>query len=196
MRCTLPLVLVSVMSACGGDDDGSSESTTIPTTSNATVPTTSSDTSSGQTTGVDTTTDDTETTAPVDTSTGETTTGDATTGGADDPNYPPTDAGACPPNFAPIVLPGGSVCAPFCAGADAPCPDPAAGDALPVCTPFETEGGSGGPCTTHDDCPDDEACGTRSTCVAVAFWGCRLECPDAQTCSDGMTCSAGACAYP
>lgn len=194
MRCSLPIVLVSSLFACGGDD-GADPTTNGPTTSSATTSagTSSSDTSSASTSAADTTT---ETTAPADSSTSDATTTGETTGGASDPNYPPTEGGTCPGDFAPIELPGGNVCAPFCEGDGAVCPDPASGDALPVCTPFETKGGSGDPCEMHEECPDGEACGAQSTCVAVAFWGCRLECADGQVCSDGMTCSDGACAYP
>jgi len=123
--------------------------------------------------------------------------GGATTGGGGDPSYPAPDAGGlCPANTAPIALPGGSVCAPFCAGAQAPCPAAASGDAIAECTPFADDGGSGTPCTEQGDCTEGEACGTEGTCVAVAFWGCRLQCDGSTVCSDAMVCAGDACAYP
>lgn len=190
MRTIVALsLLVSSSIACGGDDasDGTGTTTGVGTTG-----------SSGES-GPDST-------GPVDASTssssgGADTSGDATssgtTGEAEDPSYPaPDDGGMCPDNTAPITLPGGAVCSPFCAGADAPCPAPASGDAMGVCTPFEQAGGSGTPCTVHGDCPDTEACGPAGTCIAVAFWGCRLQCDDMTTCSDAMICAGDACAYP
>jgi len=132
--------------------------------------------------------------APMATSGDGSATGDS--GGGGDPSYPaPDGSGACPAQTAPIELPGASVCAPFCAGAGAMCPPPASGDAVPECTPFEQPGGSGTPCTDHPDCTGGEACGPDGTCIAVAFWACRLTCEGGETCSDGMTCTGGACGY-
>jgi hypothetical protein len=181
--------------ACGGDDeaddDGAVESDgTLESTG---TDDSSSDTSSdgeGSSSGADTTTsaESDESTDGADAS---------TTGVPEDPSYPaPDGSGACPNETAPIQFPGASVCAPFCAGADAACPPAASGDAVPTCTPFADEGGSGTPCRTHDECPGEEACDPAGTCVAVAFWACRLVCDAGETCSDGMTCAAGACGYP
>jgi len=178
-----------------GDDDG--DDGVVDTTGTATISTTEASSSEESTTsGAD----------GSSSSTGEGSTGttgeessdgaDTTTGGSGDPAYPPTDGGACPPGTAPIQLPGASMCGPFCEGAEAECPPPASGDAVPTCTPFEEKGGSGTPCRMHDECPEGEACDTDGTCVAVAFWACRLVCDAGQTCSDDMTCAAGACGYP
>jgi hypothetical protein len=197
MRSLVPrLVLLFATIACGGDDgDGQTSfaNTTLPastgdgsgsstTASSTTAPASSSESSGSSSEGAETS----SSSGAAD-----------STGGPEDPSYPaPDDGGACPPDHAPIELGGGSLCAPFCAGADAACPAPSSGDAIATCTPFEDRGGSGTACATHDDCPDDEACGTAGTCVAVAFWACRLECAGGQTCSDGMTCITDACGYP
>lgn len=184
--CTITIV------ACGGDDDGDTQGTasTTLTTAATSEGSSSSDASTSTSSG----SEESSSTAIADSSSSEASSSSGDT--PEDPEYPAPDGGACPDDFAPIELPGGSVCAPFCVGADAPCPAPASGDAAPVCTPFEGKGGSGLPCTTHDDCTDAEACGVMDTCVAVAFWACRLECDGGQTCSDGMTCAGDACAYP
>ena len=114
-----------------------------------------------------------------------------------DPSYPPTDGNACPGDQVPTVLPGASVCAPFCTGEGAMCPDAATGEAVPTCTPFERAGGSGTPCKTHDMCPGEEACGVDGMCIAVAFWACRLLCQGGELCPDDMTCtSIATCGYP
>ena len=124
--------------------------------------------------------------------------GSSTTGVAGDPSYPPLEGGACPGGEVPTQLPGGSLCAPFCTGDAAMCPDAATGDAVPTCTPFERDGsGSGDPCETHDTCPMGEACGIDGTCIAVAFWACQLRCDGGEVCPDAMACtSIGACGYP
>jgi hypothetical protein len=179
--------------ACGGDDeaddDGAMESE--GTIESSSTDDSSSDVSSGDgsSSGGDTTTSDaSESSGGAD---------ESTTGAPEDPSYPaPDDGGACPNETAPIQFPGASVCAPFCAGADAACPPGVSGDAVPTCTPFADEVGSGTPCRTHDDCRGEEACDPTGTCVAVAFWACRLVCDAGETCSDGMTCAAGACGYP
>jgi hypothetical protein len=183
--------------ACGGDgDDGEtsgngttgvgtdSSSGTDPGSSSGEPDPSSSESSSESSTAPGTTTDPTD----ADSSS----TGDAPS----DPSYPRPDGGTCPDDTVPIALPGANVCGPFCAGADAACPDPSSGDATPVCTPFADEGGSGTPCVDHGDCDGGEACGADDTCVAVAFWACRLECAGGETCSDGMTCTQDACGYP
>lgn len=201
MRPRVTLVLACSLFACGGDDGGS------PTTTGVT--TIGAD-DGGDTTGAGSTTagpgsdggssgdavssssgDPGESTAAVDDTAG-------TTGEPADPEYPaPDGAGTCPEGTAMLDLAGATACAPFCAGPDAPCPAAATGDATPECTPFEMPGGSGDPCTTHDECSGGEACGVDDTCVAVAFWGCRLLCDAGQTCPDAMTCSGvGACGYP
>lgn len=184
------LCIVTTTPACGGDDGGDTgapgTTSTVGDPSSSTDPGSSSGTpgtSSGESTGAESSTDPT---AADSSSTGAAPT---------DPSYPPQDAGACPNDTVPIALPGGSLCGPFCAGADAPCPEPSSGDATPVCTPFADDGGSGTPCTGHDDCDGAEACAPEGTCVAVAFWACRLECDAGQTCSDGMICAQDACAY-
>jgi hypothetical protein len=181
--------------ACGGDDDtnddGAAETgTTLTSSSNGAS--SSTDTSSG---GLDDgSSSGNHTTTSEESTEGA---GESTTGGPEDPSYPPpNDAGVCPNDTVPIELPGASVCGPFCAGADAACPAPSGGDAEPTCTPFADEGGSGTPCRTHDECPENEACAPDGTCVAVAFWACRLLCDAGQTCSDGMTCAGDACGYP
>jgi hypothetical protein len=182
--------------ACGGDDEADddaaveSDGTLESTSGDESASDASSSDGGGSSSGAGTTTsaESTESTDGAD---------ESTTGAPEDPSYPaPDDGGACPNETAPIQFPGASVCAPFCAGADAPCPAAASGDAVPTCTPFADEGGSATPCRTHDDCPGEEACDPTGTCVAVAFWGCRLVCDGGETCSDGMTCAAGACGYP
>ena len=183
-------ILLCTLVACGGDDDGDTQGTASTTLTTASESSSSTDASTS-TIG---SSSEESSTAIADSSSSE---ASSSSGGApEDPEYPPPDGTACPPDFAPIELPGGSVCAPFCAGPDAPCPAPSSGDATPVCTPFEGKGGSGLPCTTHDECTEAEACGVMDTCVAVAFWACRLECDAGQTCSEGMTCAGDACAYP
>jgi hypothetical protein len=125
--------------------------------------------------------------------------GSSSSGGpGGDPLYPPLQDGMCPGGEVPTMLPGGSVCAPFCDGEGAQCPAAATGDAVGTCTPFERDGGgSGDPCETHDMCPREEACGIEGTCIAVAFWACRLLCDGGQTCPDAMQCtSIGTCGYP
>jgi hypothetical protein len=194
-RCASLSATCALVLACGGDDGGDDDGVveTGGTLSlSSTETSTSSDTSSGSL--------DDGTSSGSEVSTTEATTDGAdesTTGGPEDPSYPqPDGAGSCPNGTAPILLPGASVCGPFCEGPDAPCPAGSSGDAMPVCTPFDEKGGSGTPCRTHDDCPDGEACDPDDTCVAVAFWACRLLCDAGQACSDGMTCAAGACGYP
>jgi hypothetical protein len=193
-RCASLSATCALVLACGGDDGGDDDGVveTGGTLSlSSTETSTSSDTSSGS---LDDGTSDDDTTTTAESTGGA---DESTTGAAEDPSYPqPDDAGSCPNGTAPILLPGASVCGPFCEGPDAPCPAGSSGDAMPVCTPFDEKGGSGTPCRTHDDCPDGEACDPDGTCVAVAFWACRLLCDAGQACSDGMTCAAGACGYP
>lgn len=190
-------ILVCAVIACGGDD-GSDSGATTPTTDATAVsdPATSATTDSTTDAGTSTAETSSAGGSSTDAESSSTAAADSTGGVAGDPSYPAPDGGVCPDQTAPITLPGGSVCAPFCAGADAPCPAPASGDATPECTPFADEGGSGTPCTDHGDCSGGEACGADGVCVAVAFWGCRLQCEGKTTCSDGMTCAGGACAYP
>ena len=192
-RRAVALATCVLVVACGGDDDDDDGGVveTGSTSSSSSSDTLSSGTSSegpgDVSTGADTTTSESSSDG-ADAS---------TTGGPEDPSYPqPSDAGACPNDTVPIQLPGASVCGPFCAGPDAACPAPSSGDAVPTCTPFADEGGSGTPCRTHDECPDEAACAPDGTCVVVAFWACRLLCDAGQACSDGMTCAAGACGYP
>lgn len=193
MRPAIAILSVCIigMPACGGDDapdtgTGAPSTTGTDPTTGPDPGTTASESSSTDAASSSTGADSSSSTAAAD-----------TTGGApEDPSYPAPEGGVCPDQTAPIMLPGGSVCAPFCAGADAPCPAPASGDAVPECTPFAGKGGSGLPCTDDGDCTDAEACGTDDTCIAVAFWGCRLLCDGTTTCSDGMTCAGDACAYP
>lgn len=191
MRSSIALAFASfAVLACGDDDGGDTQGTTL--TASTTEPASTSSEGGESSTAVATSSSEGESSSAV---VDESSSG--TTGEASDPSYPPPDAGGtCPTDTAPIELPGGSVCAPFCAGADAACPAPASGDATGVCTPFEMPGGSGTPCTGHDDCDGGEACGTMGACVAVAFWGCRLECSGGTMCSDGMICAVDACAYP
>jgi hypothetical protein len=185
------LIVSLVLFACGGDDDGNG----VQPTSDTDVATSTSnenDTSSSSSDGDDST-------GPFDGTTGdESSDAEAeSTGDPSDPSYPPVGPGGTCPEGASVMLPGASVCAPFCAGARAACPEAATGTAVPTCTPFEMEGGSGTPCRDHDDCPEDEACGVGSTCMGVSFWGCRLECEAGAQCPDAMICSSvGACGYP
>lgn len=177
------------LAGCGGDD-GDAESTGIASVSDtATASASSSSGSSSSSDGG----------ASSSSSGGSSSSGaaDSSSGGvAEDPEYPAPQGGTCPDQTAPVELPGASSCAPFCAGADAPCPAPGSGDATGVCTPFEQDGGSGTPCTEHGDCTGGEACGAAGTCVAVAFWGCRLRCSDGSTCPDAMVCAGDSCGYP
>ena len=193
------LALVLVL-GCGGDDGGGSPTTTGLTTLGTDDGSGSSD--GGSTTAEPTTAGSSSgepgsssgepgsTTAAVDDTSG-------TAGEPGDPQYPPPGAaGVCPEGTAMLDLAGATACAPFCAGADAACPTAATGTAMPECTPFEMPGGSGDPCTTHGDCSGGEACGTNDTCVAVAFWGCRLLCQSDDECAVGMICGgAGVCGY-
>ena len=130
--CTITIV------ACGGDDDGDTQGTasTTLTTAATSEGSSSSDASTSTSSG----SEESSSTAIADSSSSEASSSSGDT--PEDPEYPAPDGGACPDDFAPIELPGGSVCAPFCVGADAPCPAPASGDAAPVCTPFEGKGGS------------------------------------------------------
>lgn len=175
--------------ACGGDDG---EGSTSPTSLSGVATSTGGDEMADATSEAGSTTSGAEDTATDDDAPGSSTT-DAE---EPDPSYPPVGPGGTCPNGASLMLPGASVCAPFCTGPDATCPDAASGAATPTCTPFEMEGGSGARCRDHDGCPDDEACSVSGTCIAVAFWGCRLLC-DATACPDPMICTAvGACGYP
>lgn len=194
VRGAIASATCALVVACGGDDDANDDGVadTGTLTSSSSDASTSSDTSSD---GLDdTSSSGGDTTTSEGSSDGA---DESTTGDPEDPSYPPpNDAGACPDGTVPIELPGVSICGPFCAGPEAACPAPSSGDAEPTCTPFADEGGSGMPCRTHDECPDDEACAPDGTCVAVAFWACRLLCDAGQSCGDGMTCAAGACGYP
>ena len=201
MRRIAYLFSACLFVACGGDDGGSPTTTGVTTIgggddsgstggASTTVEPTSDGSSSGDAGSSSGETGGSSTAAVDDTA--------GTTGEPADPEYPaPDDAGMCPEGTAMLDLAGATACAPFCAGADAPCPAAATGTATPECTPFEMPGGSGDPCKTHDECTGGEACGVDGTCVAVAFWGCRLICDAGETCPDPMTCSGvGACGYP
>lgn len=194
---------VSAVGACGDDSDDPSmlTATGISQTGGAD--------SSGDTGDATVATDDDDSTGdPAADSTsaaddmgsessGATTTGETTGGVVGDPEYPQPQDMNCAGGLAPLTLPGGSVCAPFCTGEGDACPSAATGDAMASCTPFEERGGSGTPCRDSDGCLGDEACGLDGTCIAVAFWACRLLCDAGQTCPDSMSCGAiGSCAYP
>lgn len=132
--------------------------------------------------------------------TGSTTAGStddgSTTGPAGDPAYPPPEGGECPEGNLPVALPGAEICAPFCGGPDDACPIPATGDAMPVCTPFAGDGGSGDPCEDSSTCPDGETC-NDGACAEIAFFACQLFCAMGETCPDGMECSGiSTCGYP
>jgi hypothetical protein len=202
VRPTLVLALACTVCACGGDDGGSTPTTTGVTTignddgsgsagDESTTTAATSEGSSSEGEGSSSSGDPGETTVSLDDTAG-------TTGEPADPEYPaPDGTGMCPEGTADLDLAGATACAPFCAGADAPCPTAATGSATPECTPFEMPGGSGDPCETHDECSGEEACGVNGTCVAVAFWGCRLLCDAGELCPDAMICSGvGACGYP
>jgi hypothetical protein len=192
---TSKIVLCSVMMpfACGGDDV---EEGTTPTSVGAPATATTGGDDTTGTTDSSTSLGGTSTSADTTTGPDESDTSEGGTGDPSDPSYPPVGGDGTCPDGASLMLPGASVCAPFCAGPDAACPDAATGTATATCTPFEMDGGSGTPCRAHEDCPDAEACSVADTCIAVAFWGCRLLC-DAAECPDAMICSSvGACGYP
>lgn len=178
--------------ACGDDGGGDEAATTGAATTGATTSSTGAvegsstaiATSGGASTG---------TTGEAASSSGAV---DSSGGPGGDPSYPEPQGGVCPDGAYPVTLPGASVCAPACAGADAACPAAASGDAEPTCTPFAQPGGSETPCTEHGDCTGGEACDPSGICVAVAFWGCRLVCSDGAMCPDGLTCATDACGYP
>jgi hypothetical protein len=181
---------ISCSFACGGDDG---ECSTSPTSISGVA------TSTGGDEMADATTEDgSTTTGAEDTTTDDDASSSSTTDAEEpDPSYPPVGPDGGCPNGASLMLPGASVCAPFCAGPDAACPDAASGTATPTCTPFEMADGSAAPCRDHDECPDDEACSVSGTCIAVAFWGCRLLCDAGAACPDPMICTTvGACGYP
>jgi len=184
--------------ACGGDDgsDSSGAVTTIGAGSNTTGGSTSGEAeSSGDSTG------EAESggtsTGGADTSTGGADSSSGGSGGAmGDPTYPTPTAGECPDNTVNVTLPGAEVCAPFCTGEGDACPAAATGDATPVCTPFAQAGGSEDPCDDSSTCPMGEACSVEGTCVAVAFWACRLLCDQGETCPDTMMCAGAlSCGY-
>ncbi|MEM6989742.1 MAG: hypothetical protein AAF721_04575 [Myxococcota bacterium] len=185
------------LAACG--DDGGSD----PVASTASMTLTSSESGDESSTGAaaESSSDGTPgTTSGTTTDAADSTSDTAapTTGGAvEDPVYPRPVGMMCDGGQAPLTLPGGSVCAPFCTGEADACPAGGSGDATPSCTPFEEPGGSGMACRDSSTCPGDEACGFEGTCVTVAFWACRLLCDGGETCPDGMTCTAiGSCGYP
>lgn len=191
----LALLLASPGLACGDDGttDTGAETNPVASTSEGTSSTgaatgTSSsggDTSSGSL-------DDTGSTTAAASSSSD----GNTTGSAEDPTYPAPDAGACPDGTLPVTLPGAEICAPFCGGPDDVCPPAATGEALPQCTPFAGNGGSGDPCDDATPCPDGETC-TEGACVTIAFFACQLSCAMDETCPDGMACSGIAtCGYP
>jgi hypothetical protein len=187
-------VLFAPLLACG-DDDGTSPmlETGLPMT-DGTSSTGEASTSTSADTG------STGTTAAVDdttaTATAASTDDGSTTGPLGDPAYPPPDGGTCPDDTLPVALPGAEICAPFCAGPDDPCPMPASGDAVPQCTPFAGEGGSGDACSDAIPCPDGELCSEKA-CVMIAFHACQLSCAMNETCPDDMQCSGIAvCGYP
>lgn len=180
--------------ACGDDADTDTGAETNP------IPGTGDDTSSsGADPGSSSGGADTGSgTAAVDDtgSSGPASTDDATTGGpSGDPEYPPPVSGDCPVDTLPVMLPGASICAPFCGGPDDACPAAATGDATPQCTPFAGAGGSGNACSGDDECPDGELCDDEA-CVTIAFYACQLRCDMGETCPDAMTCSGIAtCGY-
>lgn len=177
------------LASCGGDDGGG-ESTGIASASDT-------GTGSSGTSGAASSSGDGGASSSGGVDASSSGAADSSSGGvAEDPEYPAPQGGTCPQPTVPVELPGASSCAPTCAGADAPCPAAASGDATGVCTPFEQEGGSGTPCTEHADCTGGEACGGAGTCVAVAFWGCRLRCSDGASCPDAMICAGDSCGYP
>lgn len=189
----LGLALASLAPACG-DDEGETAATTTTSTTPPTSSTTDdpdgSTTATPTTDAATTTTTDPSTTAVDDTAA-------STTGLTGDPTYPPPDAGTCPNGTVPVMLPGVSICAPFCASADDPCPMAATGDAPAQCIPFAGMGGSGDPCDDVTPCPRGEACDDDGTCFSVAFWACQLLCDAGQICPDDMSCSGiGTCGYP
>lgn len=186
------MLTLGLGSACGSDEaNDSGFGSGAPTSTGPSMATASSGGATTQ--GDDTST--TSITGAENTDAGAPT-GEGTGGTAEDPSYPAPVGGACPGGEAVVQLPGASICAPFCAGADAMCPAAATGAAPAECTPFAQQGGSADVCKTHETCPAGEACGLESACVSVAFWGCRLLCTG-DTCPDGMVCDAGnVCGYP
>lgn len=190
----LALALASLAPACG-DDEGETGATTTTSTTPPTSSTT--DDPDGSTTAAPTTDAPTTTTTADPSTTAVDDTAASTTGPTGDPIYPPPDGGSCPNGTVPVVLPGASLCSPFCAAVDDPCPMAATGDAPAQCIPFAGMGGSGDPCDDVTPCPMGEACGDDGTCFTVAFWACQLLCDAGQICPDDMSCSGiGTCGYP
>lgn len=187
----LALLLASPTLACG-DDGGTemgAETTPVASTSEGTSSTgAATSTSSGGTSSGSL--DDTSTTAAASSSDDGN-----TTGPAGDPTYPAPDAGTCPDGTLPVMLPGATLCEPFCGGPDDACPPAATGDATPVCTPFAGDMGSGDACDDATPCSDGETC-TDGACVEIAFYACQLSCDMDETCPDGMECTGVACGYP
>jgi hypothetical protein len=188
--------LLTLCVACGGDDGGGSGSLSAGGSGGSADSGESSDAgaSSESSGGTSSGSSEGSSTAAVDGSSSDDAAG--STGAPGDPSYPEPGTAGCR-DGAVLDLQGVAVCAPFCPGPGGACPAPGSGDATPVCTPFEMEGGSGTACRDDGDCSGDEACGVGGTCIAVAFWGCRLSCAAGETCPDAMTCAApGSCGYP
>ncbi len=190
--------LALILAACSGDDGGATSDGVSSDASTTQDMTQGSTSSTGGSSGSGGDASSSGSAGATSSSTGDATTGDATAGttggGAEDPNYPsPGDVG-CAGETAPIMLPGGAVCAPFCDGPGGACPAPADGDAMPVCAPFEN-GGSMAPCGGDGECAGSEVCWDGS-CIEVAFWACNIDCSGGETCPSGMSCIAGLCAYP
>lgn len=103
----------------------------------------------------------------------------------------------CDGASAPITLGNGELCAPFCAGEGAACPDEGLGDATSSCEPFvDSNQGSGDDCSMGQACPLGEGC-DGAACHSIVFWSCLIECGAGGSCPAPMICTGqNRCAYP